>query len=169
MLTNNSINNNALTLISSQTVSSVSSVVYIGQIAGNDINYLISSNNVTSAGTGYALLAQISTDNGSTYISTGYLTPGVLGITTGFPVVVQGAFDATINCSSQCTLFNIGTPLGLVSSFSESIGWSAMSTLAYYAEPGVYTVPSTTVNAFQLVMVDGSTFSGTFSLYSYSQ
>jgi hypothetical protein len=167
MPTNNSINNNSLTLISTQTVSSVTSLVFTGDIAGSDINYFISSNNVTSAGTGYALLAQVSTDNGSTYISAGYLSAGI-GITTGLTVVTYGTFDATINASSQCSLLNIGTTLGLVTSFSESIGWSAVSGLTYFAEPGIYTIPSTNVNAFQLVMNDGSTFSGTFSLYSYS-
>lgn len=168
MITNNAINNNSLTLISTQTVSSVASLEFTSDISGSPINYLILCDNVTSGGTGYALFAQISTDNGATYIFTDYSSVQ-LGTPPGLSVLVYGKFDATLTSSSQCTLFNVGTPSGLVTSISQSMGWSLISGNAVFSDQCVYTIASTTVNAIQLVMNDGSDFSGTFSLYSYAQ
>lgn len=166
MITNNSINNNTLTLIESQTVSLVTSVTFTSGITANNINYLMLSNDVTSAGTGFTILGQISVDGGSTYISSDYVNS--VSTTDGLVVVEFSSLDATLVMNSECILFNFGTAAGLPTSISTTNGWSVISGIQDNGGNAVYTIASTTVNAFQLVMDDASVFSGTFSLYSYA-
>ena len=167
MITNNSINNNALTLIESQTVSSVTSVTFTSGITNRNINYLMLANDVTSAGTGQAILAQISTDGGSTYISTGYFNS--ISGTNGLIIVNFSSPNADLVAESETNLFNFGTAAGYVTSTGNTAAFSPVGPILQLDEGhAVYATLSTVVNAFQLVVDDASTFSGTFSLYSYA-
>jgi hypothetical protein len=163
MATNNCINNNSLTLLSSQPVSSVTSLAFTTQFTSQYTNYVLVSTNISSAGTGDFLLGQISIDGGMSYISTLYTGNNL--VTTGLMVVDIDTADATFNLNAQTYLFNIGTSSGIVSAISNTVGYSTTTLFKGATDFSVYTVPSTVVNALQLVMDDGSTFSGTFSLY----
>jgi hypothetical protein len=172
----------ALTLIGTQVVPSGSPVATLNFTTGitsASNNYLLAMSNVMFGSAGAAgLLASISTNGGVTWIQTGYQSSniglGVLNIANSLSGDFGGATSITMNLSGMANLFNLTSGLGYIGMYCPYTGWEPTPVFgpaspAYaYGNGDTYTVVNTTVNAIQLI-VDGTvTFSGTFSLYSYS-
>ncbi len=146
----------ALHLIQTQTASAVSSLVFSTGITTTYNNYLFLCRNLltTSSGTPFFGL-QLSSNGGSTYITSGY--SGVFSsmyfatpLTTG----TNGAYAQIFNFTS-----GVGSLLIMGQSFNSSNTTSSLST--YYATP-------TVVNAFKVVDSAGGNITGVFSLYGYN-
>jgi hypothetical protein len=155
----------SLILISTQTVSGVAAVTFTSGISSTYNNYLLLCTNVTNASSTPTMWIQISTNGGSSYIATGYLTNTNIA-TNGIAIgdVNSTAFFRSINTN----IYNLTSGSGYVSTNSISVGGSsgAGTTQSYYS---YYATASQTVNAIQLVLSSGTNFSGTFSLYGYAK
>lgn len=156
----------ALTLIQTQTVSSVSSFAFTTGIVPTYNHYLLYIGNLTfDAANTQNLVIQISTDGGSTYIDSGYAS-GNVGLD-----VFDYVFDTSIISSGQILLYNLTSNIGYVSSFANLITSYYGSGGAFYNNDGVdgNNAGSYLVNALQILTSDGSTFSGTYSLYGVTE
>ena len=149
------------TLIQTQTVTNQSAVIFTGITALYD-HYLIIGSNVTNpsfAGNFFGI--QVSTDGGSTYIDTNYSSQFV-------PLSVLGIFNPspTSNASFQVLLTNLVSGQGNIQACGSAVVYDSSFGACYaFGTGGGYLVQNTLANAIQLVADDGSTFSGTFSLY----
>ena len=120
------------------------------------------------AATADYLMVQLSTDGGSTYISTGY--SDATGSVTNGLVITYFNDSATDLNNTQIWLSNMTVAAGYVTAWGADVGWDSVAmALAGGPQPAAYTVADITVNAFQLVTSDGTAFSGVFSLYAYRQ
>jgi hypothetical protein len=166
---------NRLVLIQSQTASSSSSLTFTSGITStyNDYWVLMSSINLSASN---PLQIQISTNGGSSYITSGYFT----GINSIASTAASGTWSNAINATSYLVavysngssyylytnlyLYNMTAGSGFVcSQGSGSAG--DMSTVNKFTFPqGVYGTASTTVNALKFVPSSG-TFSGTITLF----
>jgi hypothetical protein len=127
-------------------------------------NYLIVGNNVTNpsfAGNFFGI--QISTDGGSTYIDTDYSSQFV-------PLSVIGIFNpwSSSNASFEVLITNMSSGLGNIQASGTGVICNDIIPGCYaFNCGGGYMVAETVADALRLVGDDGSTFSGTFTLYGY--
>ncbi len=162
----------ALALIQTQTVSGVTNIDFSTGITSTYNNYRLQFTNVTIPAASVSttnLLIQISTDGGSTYITTNYVSAN-----SGFAASTPWTTSATDAIGSGWVeLFNLtsGSDYITFSPYPNNIQISPSG-------PGVsnmngaldaYDVISTTANALRITTSDGSLISGTFSLYGYAQ
>jgi hypothetical protein len=166
----------ALVLIQTQTVSGVTAVNFTTGITSSYNNYFIAVTNFnssTAVGTTW-LTMSLSTDGGSTYITTGYFN-GLLGLT----VAPFGALDITGFYYFNANIMNLTSGSGYIisPSISSNSGWfydpTGPSLTAMTNDADAYGTVSTVANAFQLQLQDNViptsyTFSGTISLYGYT-
>lgn len=162
--------------ITTSTVSGSSGITITSGITSTYNNYALMYNNVTVAGA-LNLLVQISTDGGSSYISTSYqsglnaaaynsTTWANNSFTTGLIVDAFGA--TTVNANGILYLFNMTRGSGYVASYSTQTKFNSSTTPFIQINGGAYTVASQTVNAIQITP-STSTFSGTFTLYGLKE
>lgn len=143
-----------LTLVSTQTASAQSSLAFVPATT-YDTYILMGSSVLNSVTTGTSMVAQISTDGGSTYINSNYGNADI-GLQLGF---LDGG-TSQLNFSAY--IMNSRSSSSYVGSISNTLR-SAFPAGGTYGD--YYMVANTTANAFQLAAGDGSNFSGTFSLY----
>lgn len=154
-------------LIETQPASSVTEVVFTSGITTDYDNYTLFINEFVPSLTAQYLYLRISTDGGSTYETTGYFASGGFG-TAGLPAMFLPnlAGDSSLQIG-QVSLLNFTVGSYPFSSITTQLVFDTTSPAlsdqsASYS--GCYGTPAT-VNAFQLVQDDGTTFSGIFSLY----
>ena len=164
------------TFISRQTVSSVSAVNFINLRGYRNFRLIMNNMQRTIAGATVNTILQISTDNGSSYIATGYtgdsdhyeLTngswSGTGSVTTGLLLTPIAVGSTGTNFSSNIEIFNANSASGYVFSQGVTIYWD-LSFAYVYCPSSYYTTTNTNVNALRIVNDDGSTFSGTISIY----
>lgn len=157
-----------LVLISSQTASSSASLTWTSGISStNGNNYLLTFYGLIPTAS-VQIIVQISTDGGSTYKTTGYVNITGLGSDTNGIYINPSQAGKS---AGVVTLFNLtsGTDfVGLI--FNGNANFKTGGSPVATAGPvgcGFYNTASQTVNALKVLAVDGSNFSGTFSLYYY--
>jgi len=166
---------NYLVLISSQTASASSSLTFTSGISAtyNDYFILMSSIKLSASN---PLQMQISTNGGSSYITTGYLT----GVNSIASTAASGSWSNAVNATtylvavysngssyylnSNIYLYNATAGSGFVCSQSSGMTGDMSTVNKFTFGQGVYTTTSTTVNALKFVPSSG-TFSGTITLF----
>jgi trimeric autotransporter adhesin len=159
-----------LTLIQTQSAASVATLPFTTGISTTYNNYLmlIDSVNCPTASSD-SLYIQISTNGGSTWISTNYIagssTP--IGLSTG----VGNLSTNTVNLGAAVQLTNVTSGTGFLITTGTNCTYDpgTSSTNGVNNPNGVYTVAGTVVNAFRVIVDGTKVFSGTFSLYGYSK
>ncbi len=163
----------ALTLISTQTASNSATVSFTSGITSTYANYLLVFNGVIPVTNGTDLRMVVSTNGGSSYLNSGYLsgynfvaynsaawTNG--NASTYFYLLVTQANTAGAGGSGHVFLYDVSTGNTL-----KINGASTRSDSLYGLLQGNQS--SNTFNAIQLAMSSGNISSGTFSLYGLSK
>lgn len=145
-----------LTLISTQTATSQSSLSFVPGVSNQyDVYKLVGNSILDSATSSTSMVVQISTNGGSSYISTNYGNSDI-GLQVGF---LDGG-NNQLNLSAY--LMNPTSSSAYMGSISNALRTGTFAAGTY---GDFYTVSNTTANAFKIVAGDSSNFSGTFSLY----
>jgi hypothetical protein len=161
-------------LIQSQTASSSAAITFTTGITSTYNTYALVCSNVLAVATSNTLLVQVSTNGGSSYISTGYLS----GINSS---LYNNATFTNTNSTAGFLLMNAlqtsgpgGSGIYYLQNMTSGAGYPTIVGDAAYATAspwvkanvgGLYNVSSTTVNAFQVVLTTTSILQGTFTLY----
>ena len=161
-----------LVLIQKQTASTSSSLSFTTGITSTYNNYLMLFTNITCSNNTSQVLVQISTNGGSSYLSTGYLggiiSVGYNSASWGSNTTVTSGFY--INKIAAGSLFMSSTAyLYNLTSGSNYLGCSAETVLGAAAALSIRVLSTSydstaTVNALKVVPSAG-TFSGTVTLY----
>jgi hypothetical protein len=163
-----------LVLIQSQNASSSSGLTFTTGISSTYNNYLLVFSDITLSGS-IQLLTQLSTNGGSSYISSGYATGQNIveynstsfsntNFTSGLLLVDRNS-TSTIN--GYAYLQNMTSGSNYVTSVGNLSLYDTNTPASYLAfTVGSYDTASTTVNALQVVPSSG-TFSGTVTLFGY--
>ena len=158
----------AWVLISTQTASAASAIIFSGLSSTYNI-YMLSYGNVVKSGGAVSIYAQCSTNNGTSYVTTNMSSPGwYLTFTT-----------AALSVASSANLMICRTLSGSVSGTAYFTGFG-LSTMPQLLEEGMCNLTTTTgniacfgfgiqaaagvYNCFKVYPASG-TFTGTFSLY----
>lgn len=165
----------SLTFIQSQTASSATSLAFTTGITTGFDNYILIGDSIeaTQTGTSFSMQIQISTNGGSSYITSGYISQsGTPSPTTGLNIgqyLTTNSGGTGVN-SLTATLYDLtaGGAANFPATTSEFMPWDGSTGVSGAAITAVYPTASTTVNAFQIVLSNGGTFSGKFTLYGYS-
>lgn len=147
-------------LIQTQTATSQASLNFTTGITSTYNNYQLIIDNLVPATTATAFCVSLSTDGGATYITTNYNQGN-----TGLTALSLNFNDSTFNYGT-ISLYNLTSGNGYVTVTGSGV--IVDLTVPEVVNTGgndAYLTASTVVNALQLVNSDGSTFSGTFSLY----
>ncbi len=164
----------ALIFLQTQTVSSVTAVNFTTGISSTYNNYLLIMKNGTLTGGALVggnpsvfMLAQLSTNGGSSYITSNYASFYSSAGSSGLQVLAAGAagtgtFWGAIEFGGLTSANNYPMAAGNGAVF---IG----ATRGGFTGNGIYKPGSVATNALRIVMSDGSVFSGIFSLYAYAQ
>lgn len=154
----------AYTLIQTQVASAQATLDFTTGISGTYNNYLLIAtdfSNPTASNT--RSMVQLSTDGGSSFISTNYkcLYGNSDGLTfSNIPTTT------VVNCANV-SLYNLTSGSGYVLSSSDYVEFDPSApSIAGLTYTAAYRTASTSVNALRITMGNGSNFSGTFSLYS---
>ena len=163
----------ALVLIQTKTASGVAELDFTTGITSTYNNYMLQLSNIvwSNSSASVTLGIQISTNGGSTYISTGYQKGNASSTATNIEITEFGVGGNTIFTNAKVELSNLTSGSGYVMgtpgdslSFVPATGSTPGSGFG-----GVYTASSSIiVNAVRVVVSDGSNFSGTGSLYGYA-
>lgn len=154
----------ALVLIETQTVSLATSVTFTTGITPTYNNYLLYVSNLGfSAANNQNLVMQVSTDGGATFIDSGYQGNGGIALN-----IFEVVFDPSINGTGQVLLNNFTSNSGSLLAFS-NIVTSYVGGFYVNSVTDGNNAASYLVNAFKIFTSDGSTFSGTFSLYGFDE
>lgn len=169
-----------LVLIQTQTASGVSSLAFTTGITSTYNNYILISSGYTLASTGVFFNLQLSTNGGSTYITTGYLTGAVqiaytasswgsnVNATTTL-IYVNQTGSTNLQYPMLLNLYNITSGNHYPGSSMTIIGGNLVgSTGQYRISSGSYPTVSTVVNAFKIFPTSGN-FTGKFSLYGIKE
>lgn len=165
----NSASSGALTLIQTQTAVSVAELDFTTGISSTYNNYLVLIHSLGNGGTSNGII-QISTNGGSTYITTGYLNSGGISNTDGFGLPPTSL--STIFVSAVMTIYNLTSGTGIITCSNNNNGqFNTVGPTVGNAFNNfcAYGTASTAANALRLKFSDGSNFSGTMSLYGYSK
>lgn len=161
----------ALVFIESQTASGVAELNFTTGITSTYNNYLVILTNIQPTVAGKDFIVQLSTNGGASYITTGYKTstattngiimleanggnPSVTSFING-PTYILNATSGAHYVASSDTTMTISDP--------------AIPNIFVDGGAGFYTTPNIVVNAFKFLFQDASNFSGTVSLYGYSE
>lgn len=154
----------AYTLIQTQVASSQSTLDFTSGISNTYRNYLIIATGFSnSTASNVAAMVQLSTNGGSSFISTNYKCS--YGNTNG--LTFSNIPTTTVVNSANISLYNLTSGSGYVSTLSNYVEFDpsapSIGGVTYLA---AYRTANVTVNALRITMANGSNFSGTFSLYS---
>jgi hypothetical protein len=160
----------SLRLISSQTVTSTATVSFTSLTYSN---YLLIINNAYPATTNGSLLLKVSTNNGSSYLATGYLA-GIRVNVYNSTTLSNGSFTNLIRlsnsqnnsssnpCNCVVFLYNVNTANnfmldGITTFYNATPAVSTSCSLSAFA--------AASVNAIQILYSSGNIASATFNLY----
>lgn len=155
-----------LQLIQTQNAAAVTDLPFTVGITGTYNNYLVIYDNINfpaSTGT-QTLLVQLSTDGGATYINAGYYA-GIGLYVSGISTLAT----ATAIASGLCPLHNLTSGSGYILSSGEVTSFIPPSTVGTGDNGSAYLTPNIVVNALNFTVDSTNPFSGTISLYGYSQ
>ncbi len=157
----------ALTLIQTQTASSVASLTFTTGITNTYRNYLVLIDNCIDASASSAIFQiQISTDGGGSYVASGYVNGGA-ALTSG--LYAGNLLDGTTYVSGSIYLFNLTSGAGYITSSLNGMRMNSTGpTVTSSGVVGIYGTAAQIVNALKVFPNDGNTFSGQVSLYGYS-
>lgn len=147
-----------------QTASGDTSVVFNDLSASyNNYNlYCIGVTNPTSGGTN-TLIIQLSTDGGSSWITTDYYAAG--SNITGLNIATSIASTEINNV--MCFLFNLTSGSSYISCSGRGCQFNTVGPFnSTMSQDSSYSVANTAVNKIRVVINDGSAFSGNFQLYA---
>jgi len=169
------VNGNSFVLIATKTASNSASIAFTTGITSTYNNYLLVLSSVLTATNSTTLLVQISTNGGSSYLSSGY-SSGVNssaansatlanGYSTSGLLIVPSAANgsgAQTSCNAWLNALTSGSgyPYVITNCFGNN---GSGYTMGFGG--GSYNTGSTTVNAIQIIAGSGNISSGTFSLY----
>lgn len=159
-------------LIQTQPAAAVTALNFTTGIMATYNNYLIIGSNVTSASVtiNSVCVLQLSTDGGGTYDSTNY-TIFATGPAAGLYLTTSPSGEdwTSAVAAFSTSLTNLTSGSGTILSISSFYSSGLANTGGIIASDGgtKFTVANQTINAVRIVMNDGATFSGTFSLYGY--
>ena len=168
---------NRLVLIQSQTASSSSSLTFTSGITSTYNDYWICISSIITSATGANLEMQISTNGGSSYISSSYTTGEVSTNNTvggawnndvnatSYMIAIHNVSTSSVYASTSFTLYNATSGSGYVQTQGTGCSYDAgLSGMYFIYQMGNYNTSSTTVNALKFLTSSG-TFSGTISLF----
>jgi hypothetical protein len=170
---------NGLVLLNSQTVSGVSSVVFSSTYITSTYNkYVLHYSGMTSGSSGCFgnLALQYSTNNGSSYVTTGYSSVGGIGTATG-------AGDGVYLAGSSTPIYNTSTPsqgdiiFSVPSSSSQKVfeyefqGFTTPSGSPSVQQGLTTNTGTTAFNNVKIIDISGAcnNISGTFTLSGFAQ
>jgi hypothetical protein len=161
-------------LIQSQTASSSSSLAFTTGINSTYNTYALVVSNVLAVATSNTLLIQLSTNGGSSYISTGYLSGLNSSLYNSATLTNQNSTTGFLLMNALQTSGPGGSGIFYLQNMTNGAGYPTIVGDAAWATGspwlkanigGVYDVASTTVNAFQIILTSTSILQGTFTLY----
>lgn len=165
-------------LISSQSVSGVSSIVYDStKITPSYDTYEIKFEGVTPAAA-TTFMVQLSPDNGVTWRTTGYLSAREIwglttnfsnyamgGVTTGLILIGDSTTDAARPQNGYARLHNLLSATKLDMMQGDHIGKASDNNVYDFRTAGMYNTATEAHNAIRIVPTAATTFSGKFQLY----
>lgn len=153
----------AMTLIQTQVASASSSLTFTTGISGTYNTYVLIVDQLRDFGNiGAHLVAQISTNGGSSYIASNYQD---LYGTGSIGLGITGQQDTDGVTSATAYIYNLTSGSGYIFSSSTGTNYSNPS-LGGDAKNAMYMTANISANALRIKMSDSNTFSGTVSLYS---
>ncbi len=161
----------ALVFIESQTASGVAELNFTTGITSTYNNYLVILTNIQPTVAGKDFIVQLSTNGRASYITTGYKTSTA---TTNGIIMLEangGNPSVTSFINGPTYILNATSGAHYVASSDSTMTISdpAIPNIFVDGGAGFYTTPNIVVNAFKFLFQDASNFSGTVSLYGYSE
>lgn len=154
----------SFTLIQTQSASSQTVLDFTSGINSSFNNYMMMFHGIScpTATQNMIAYAQISTDGGMTWLTTGYRlnAQSVAGLSLG----VFASSDYIL--SGQVLFFNLTSGSGYITSANNSPLFYPSNACFINNIATGYNTPSISANAIRIVMGNGTNFSGEFSLYS---
>lgn len=155
-----------LVLLQTQTGTNVTTLPFTTGITSTYNNYriIVDSLNCPTASSDM-LFVQLSTDGGSTYITTGYDNSGTgIGLNLGSANV----FQPTSYLSLGTDLMNLTSGVGyVISTGSFTYYNTSTSTITNNLNGSAYDTPAVVVNAIRFIITASKAFTATVSLYGY--
>jgi hypothetical protein len=169
----------AMVLLHTASASSSASIAFSSTyITGTYKNYVLTWNNVTAATTSTTLELTISSNNGSSYITSGYTavdfygnsTTGAFGeaATTYIPMSGASVFSTSNQGSGMIWLWNLNTATFPMWNGYYGFPQSNNSSNPSYGLTYGYYATDITVNNIKIAFSSGNISAGTFSLYGIS-
>lgn len=158
---------NGLIFIQTQTAVGVSALNFTASISAPFNNFLLLFNSLNCpTASSDTCNVQISTNSGVSYINTGYTNAS--GSTIG--LTVASLSDGNVFAGGSSTLSNLTSGAGYVMSTGTIAAFQTVGpSFAPNAIGAAYNTVSTTANAFRVTIDGVKLFSGTFTLYGFSQ
>jgi hypothetical protein len=167
----------AMVLLASATASNSAEVAFTNIPSGYD-QYVLNFTNVVPATNGTIFKLQFSEDNGSTYISSGYVTTswsftssnisGQNATTTYFPLhsITPIPNTAGKGITGKMTFGSLGSSsLYKIMNYEAGGIYSGDGSMASATGSGIYATDTNVVNAIRVIATTGNVSSGKFSLY----
>lgn len=161
-----------MALIQTQNVSNVASVVFTSGITNANQNYRLMFDSVrcpAGSATNF-LIVQLSSDGGSTYKTTGYITYLGGGATSGFPMALLNDSAIDFESSGFINLMNMTSGSLAIQSegLTTAVFVSVMNPIITgQTTHGFYNGTPFVCDAIRVRSVDGNNISGNFYLYGY--
>ena len=160
----------AFAFIQKQTAASVTSLAFTTGITSffNEYLLMFDSIELSTTGADIFLEAQVSTDGGATWKTTGYVNNTVDTAGLDLAIVSSSFAGPTAIVSGQAFFqdFTAGGAADFPSSTSNVFSWDFAAASGFGSQTtGIYSTASTVVNAFRVVVSNGTAFSGRFTLY----
>jgi hypothetical protein len=164
----------SMVLLSTQTASNTASISFTTQITSTYKNYLLEVTNFLSVSVGVVLGLSLSTNGGTSYLATNYLS-GVNYVQYNSSTFANGTITTLMNLYVSTTtaaptangvyyLFNLNSAIAPMAMGIAVGAISTGGTLYYSLEPSVQTA-ATNINALQIKCTSGNMSTGVFSLY----
>ncbi len=166
-------------LIQSQTASASTNLSFTSGITSAYNNYVLVCSNMSVATFGVSIVIQISTNGGSSYISTNYQSGTnyqVYNSSTRSNIQGSSSFliesvlaNSTTFAQQMVYLRNMTSGSNYVEHNNVGCKFDSSGNATMSLTSGAYTVASTIVNAFQINTLSINTFSGNFTLYGINE
>jgi hypothetical protein len=154
----------ALALIQTQSVSGATAINFTSGITTTFNNYLLICDSVTTSTTGLVFI-QLSTNGGSSYITSGYDTTS-----TGAGILIYNIASAVEPYSCHFNINNMTSGSGYIIGMGQQVTYNLPGTSVSTTQiKGAYGTASTVVNAIRIFIDGTKTITGSFSLYGYTK
>lgn len=161
-------------LIATQTASNSASISFTSFVNSGYKSYYLEILNTVGATGNQGLLMTVSTNNGSTYLNTGYAWGGIFNNASGEGNSPGSNNDTAFNLSDSLSnslpgsytikFFNLNDAVNLPTYLAEFVGFDNSSGILQFLRMGGFAT-ATQINALKFAMTSGNITSGTFNLY----